>query len=301
MSEENEADASCCASCGITEIDDITLVECDDCDLVRYCSDVCREEHKSEHEEACKKRAAELRDGLLFKQPQSSHHGDCPICSLPLSLDIKKSSMFMCCNKVICKGCEYANWMRELEARLQHTCPFCREVLPGTDEESVEQLMKRAEANDPIALCKVGSKHCEKGDYQSGFEYYTKATRLGVAEAHYKLSAMYLHGLGVEQDEGKEVYHMEEAAIGGHPRARYNLGCHENDNGNYERAVKHWIIAAGQGHDGSIKVLIDAYKDGLISKEDLASALRAHKAALDATKSPQREAAELYYNWINSS
>ncbi len=252
---------------------------------------------RSEHEEACKKRAAELRDELLFRQLESSHHGDCPICSLPLSLDYAKSRMYECCSKVICNGCEYANWMRELKARLQHTCPFCREVLPDTDEESVEQLMKRAEANDPIALCKVGSKHCEKGDYQSGFEYYTKATRLGVAEAHYKLSAMYLNGLGVEQDEGKEVYHMEEAAIGGHPRARYNLGCHENDNGNHERAVKHWIIAAGQGHDGSIKVLMEAFKQGEVEKEDLTAALRAHKAAVDATKSPQREVSELYYSY----
>ena len=37
------------------------LKECDDCDLVRYCSDECQKKtHKSQHEEACKKRAAEL-------------------------------------------------------------------------------------------------------------------------------------------------------------------------------------------------------------------------------------------------
>ena len=67
MSEE-VAD-TCCASCGIIGIDDIKLVPCDDCDLVRYCSDECREDHNPEHKEACKKRAAELRDELLFKQP----------------------------------------------------------------------------------------------------------------------------------------------------------------------------------------------------------------------------------------
>ena len=32
---------------------------------------------------------------------------------------------------------------------------------------------------------------------------------------------------------------------------------------------------------------------GIVNKEDLASALRAHNAAVDATKSPQREEAEL--------
>eukprot|EP00986_Skeletonema_menzelii_P008758 scaffold3801_cov150-Skeletonema_menzelii.AAC.8 len=40
-------------------------------------------------------------------------------------------------------------------------------------------------------------------------------------------------------------------------------------------------------------MLMVAFKDGLVSKENLASALRAHQAAIDATKSPQREAAEI--------
>ena len=79
MKGENlQGDISCCASCGIAEIDDIKLMPCDGCDLVRYCSDECQIEHKSEHQDACKKRAgeaAELRDELLFKQPESTHHG----------------------------------------------------------------------------------------------------------------------------------------------------------------------------------------------------------------------------------
>mmetsp|Transcript_12337 Transcript_12337/g.20323 ORF Transcript_12337/g.20323 Transcript_12337/m.20323 type:complete len:90 (+) Transcript_12337:62-331(+) len=81
MSEDNasEADTSlCCASCGIAEIDDINMKECDACDLVKYCSDECRKDHKSQHEEACNKRAAELRDELLFKQPESTHYGGLP-------------------------------------------------------------------------------------------------------------------------------------------------------------------------------------------------------------------------------
>ena len=53
--------------------------------------------------------------------------------------------------------------------------------------------------------------------------------------------------------------------------------------------MKHWIIAASQGDDDSIKTLMDAYKLGFVSKEDLAAALRAHQAAVDETKSPQRQ------------
>ena len=67
----NNCSSSCCASCGIAEIDDIKLKHCDGCDLVKYCSDACQRDQKSEHEEECKKRAAELRDELLFKQPEA--------------------------------------------------------------------------------------------------------------------------------------------------------------------------------------------------------------------------------------
>ena len=64
------------------------------------------------------------------------------------------------------------------------------------------------------------------------------------------------------------------------------------------RAVKHLIISSTQGYDGAIKALMKAFKRGFLEKEDLAAALRAHQAAVDATKSPQRrEAEEIYEKW----
>ena len=98
----------------------------------------------------------------------------------------------------------------------------------------------------------------------------------------------------VERDEKKGLYYLEEAAIAGHPSARYNLAGYEWDNERYDRAVKHFIIAANLGHDGSIQMLKECYKHGFVSKEDFAAALRAHQAAVDATKSPQRDAAEAF-------
>ena len=294
MSEDNQADTSCCASCGIAECDDIKLKECDGCDLVRYCNDDCQQIHQSEHEESCKKRAAELRDELLFKQPESTHMGDCPICSLPMPLDVSKFGMCLACSKVVFHGCNYTHQRRQFEQRLQQSCPFCRELLPDTEEEMDEQRMKRVEANDPVAICKEGGEQRDKGEYIKAFNYFTKAAELGDAVAHYQLSLMYLRG-HVERDEGKYIHHLEEASIGGHPAARYNLGCFEwNNNKNAERAVKHIIIAAAQGHDGSIKTLVEKFREGHVSKEDLASALRAHKAAVDAIKSEQRDAADEY-------
>ena len=54
--------------------------------------------------------------------------------------------------------------------------------------------------------------------------------------------------------------------------------------------MNHWIIAANLGHGDSIQKLKNCYTHGLVSKEGFAAALRAHQAAVDATKSPQREA-----------
>ena len=293
--ERDEDEKLCCASCGIAGIDDVKLKDCDGCDLVRYCSDECQELHRPEHAGKCRKRAAELRDEILFKQPESRCDGDCPICCLPIPIDPKKSAMMSCCSKIICKGCTFANFKREDEGRLQHKCPFCRKTLLTTKEENNEQRMKRVEANDPVAMRHMGTAICHKGDYKAAFECFTKAATLGDAAAHYQLSCLYEEGRGVEKDEKKELHHLTEAAIGGNPSARHNLGCVEGNNGRMDRAAKHFIIAAKLGHDDSLGAVKDLYKDGYVSKDDFAEALRGHHAAIVATKSPQREEAEKFF------
>ena len=107
--DNNEVDTLCCASCGIAENDDVKLKNCAACYLVRYCSVNCQKNHRPKHKRDCKKCAAELRDELFFKQPESSCLGDCPICLIPLSLDQTKSVMTGCCSKQICRGCSSAN------------------------------------------------------------------------------------------------------------------------------------------------------------------------------------------------
>ena len=292
--ENNEADEmmSRCASCGVPENNDIKLKKCTACYLVRYCGVKCQKEHWKKHKKECKKRAAELRDVLLFKQPESSHYGDCPICFSPLSLDPSKSAMMPCCSKSICIGCDYSNQKREAEQRLERKCAFCRHLRPKSVVEAERILMKRAESNDPVALRQLGSLRRDEGDYKGAIEYWTKAAELGDVMAHYQLSYLYNEGTGVEKDEKKDVYHLEQAAIGGHPEARYHLGFLEGSNDRFERAARHWIIAANLGHDDSMEKVKEFHEVGMVSKDDFASTLRAHHAAVDAMKSPQREAAE---------
>jgi len=239
---------------------------------------------------------AEIREDKLFRQPDESHHGECPICCLPLPLDERKTTINTCCCQLICNGCSHANDCREREQGKWPTCPFCREPMPKSEEETDKILMKRVKVNDPNALILVGSRCNVEGDYDRAVEYFTKAAELGDADGHYEISVAYREGNCVEKDEKREAYHLEEAAIGGHPYARFNLACIEDQKrGNFDRAVKHFVIAAILGLDEALEAVKKRFQRGKVSKEDYEAALRGHQAAVDATKSEQREEAEEFY------
>ncbi len=290
--EEVNEEEPRCASCGITQCDGTKLMKCTACHLARYCSVACQKEHWPKHKRQCKKRAAELREERLFKQPESTHFGDCPICCLPMSLDASKSTTMMCCFTLVCRGCALANDQREIRDSLERKCPFCRHPIPKSKADIDKCLKKRVESSCPAALHWMGHEYYQTGDFDSALNCYTKAASLKYAASHYNLSNMYQNGVGVEKNAKMEKYHLEEAAIGGHPDARYFLACYESNMGNYELTVKHFSIAARQGDKDAIEALKTRYQAGLIKKEDFAAVLRAHKAAIDATESPQRKIAE---------
>ncbi len=301
---DNDAGDAICASCGITGGDNIKLKNCAACKHVKYCSVDCQRNHRPQHKRACKKRAAELKDELLFKQPESAHLGDCPICFIPISLattededvDEARYSVLTCCGKVVCIGCVHANILREIEERLPERCPFCRQLVPKTEAECLLNEMKRVKVNDPVALFYTGIDSFNAGDYATAIEYLEKVAGLGHIESHQQMSRLYKGGIGYEKDLKKSIYHAEvevaAIAIGGHSIARHNLASWEAAKGNTDRAIKHLIIAVSLGLDHSLQSLKNTYALGEVSKEDFTAALRAHQAAVDATKSPQRDAAE---------
>jgi hypothetical protein len=285
-SAKAEADNICCANCGVAEVDEVKMEDCDACKLVLCGSNKCHKEHREQHK--CEERVEELHDDDLFTQPDSSFLGECPLCFLPMPLAPEKYRFMPCCSNLICNGCDYAHE----KSNGGDKCPFCREPEADDDEECNKRTMRRIKANDPVAMSYVGTIRIHEGDYDTSVKYWTKAAKLGDLKAHYELGVMYLLGKGVKKDEEKAVYHYERAAIGGHPDARHNLGCVEEDNGNMERAVKHFIIAANLGDEGSMKNLWKYYSDGNINKEDLEATLYTHQAAIDEMKSAQRKAAE---------
>ena len=292
MSAENDEEKSRCANCGASEGKDTKLKTCTGCKSVKYCSVICQKEHRPKHKGACRARAAELKDEILFKQPEQNHLGDCPICFLPLPLDMKTSILTHCCGKILCHGCCIANQKREAVEKLVKKCPFCRTPAPKSIAEDHEIAKERArKGNDPMVLSQIGIRYNKAGNCQRALELLTKAADLGDAPAHYEIAGMYVLGYGVEKNESKQLHHYEQATILGHADARYDLGVMEWNKGRHERAIKHWTIAANFGQNFSLERLKMAYQIELISKDDFAAALRAHKAAIDATKSPHREEA----------
>ena len=161
-----------------------------------------------------------------------------------------------------------------------------------TVEEEEEDNMG---LDDPVTLGEIGIAYNNEGDHDKAFEYWSVVAELGEAVAQYNLALAYKWGNGVEKNEEKEIYYMEEAAIAGMPEARYQLGAHEWRKRQLDRAVKHCMIGASLGHNDAIKMLKTGYKEKYVSKDNFATALRAHQAATDAMKSPQREEAEEFF------
>jgi len=188
MSTDDNSIVSVCANCGKGEEKSGNLKACTACKMVKYCNRECQIAHRPKHKKECRRRAAELHDEKLFKQPPPEE--DCPICfqQLPL-LNPTGKIYYACCGKRICSGCMYApvfdNQGNEVDNK---KCPFCRTPHPKTEEEIKKRMKKRVEMNDPFAIHRIGVHHY-KGtagfpqDYSKALELMHRAGELGYANA----------------------------------------------------------------------------------------------------------------------
>ena len=280
-----------CANCGKDEESSGDLKACTACKLVKYCNRDCQIAHRPQHKKLCKKRAAELFDAALFKEPLP--RDECPICMLPLPLykNHTGTTFFSCCGKSICDGC--VNAMDESEEK--DLCPFCRTPPSNSDEEEVNKTKKLMEKGNAGAFIMLA------GCYYNGIkglpqnmaranEFYLKAGELGHTEAYYNLGIMYYNGNGVEIDKKKAKYYYELAAINGSVDARYNLGCVESRAGNH-RAFKHFMLAARAGNKLSLDNVKQGYMHGHVTKEEYANTLREYQKSQDEMTSDARDKA----------
>ena len=95
----------------------------------------------------------------------------------------------------------------------------------------------------------------------------------------------------MEIDEKKAKHYYELAAINGLVIARHNLGCMEFQAGNYQRAYKHFIIAASAGYKKSLDMVKRGYTEGHVTKEQYANTLREYQKCQDEMKSDARDKA----------
>jgi len=295
------ADISQCAACGNKGGDD--LKACTACKLVSYCNVTCQKSHRPKHKKECKRRAADLFDEALFKQPPPKE--DCPICFLPLPFGTENRIYQPCCGKVLCNGCVYAveaeinNSLRNIQPH----CPFCRIPICTSNEALTEQCKKRMETNDAEAFLSLGCHYHEGGmgspqDLEKATGLWLQAAELGSIHAHARLGQAYNNGDVVEQDMKKAKHHWERAAMGGHVQSRHNLGVLET---NKYRAKKHFMIAARAGCDDSLKMIRDGFMAEYVTKEEYEKTLRAHKDSQDEMQSDWRDTAVDVYLKNHSS
>ena len=281
----------------------------------KYCNAACQNKHWPKHKAACKLRAAELRDKALFRDPPPKE--ECPICFLPmpakliccLSLppatissvpiydfaianeglkDEVMEKYYPCCGKTLCRGCAYSHHVSGDNGK----CPFCNSEREGkTLEERVEEVMKRAAANDAASIYLLANsyQHGLNGlqqDQTRAIELYVRAANLGYSKAHNNLAVVYRQ----RGDLKKDKFHVEAAAMAGNEVARYNLANMEGNAGNVERAVKHWTIAASAGDYHAMHHVRKHFELGVISRKSIDSTLTAYNSSCADMRSEARDA-----------
>ena len=204
-----------CANCGKGEEGSDSLKKCGACKMVKYCSRDCQKAHRSQHKRECRKRAAELHEEALFKQPPPEE--DCPICFLRVPTLSTGRRYNACCGKTICSGCVHAGAL----VGDDHLCPFCRTPAATSDEENIKRIKKRVDMGDAQAIYSLAC-HYDEGkrglsqDRDKALELWRRAGELGDAVSYCKIGNIYLQGRGVERnDEKKATQYWELAAMGG--------------------------------------------------------------------------------------
>jgi len=67
------------------------------------------------------------------------------------------------------------------------------------------------------------------------------------------------------------------------------LAIFHEENMNTQKSIEHRKVAASAGYKESLDELMKAYKDNLLSKEELTQTLRAFQVSNDLTKSQERD------------
>ena len=194
-------------------------------------------------------------------------------------------------------GCDYAPvYDNQGNEVVEKTCPFCRTPNRTSDEDMIKRRTRRMDMNDAHAIFNMGcgymdGKHGLRQDYTKALELCHRAAKLGYAKAYAGIGYVYNNGRGVEIDKKKARHYYELAAMRGDEVARYNLGNMERQAGNFDRALKHYMIAVKGGISQSLERVKVLYLNGHATKDDYTKALQLYQTYLGEIKSKQRDEA----------
>ena len=287
-------DDEACANCGKHGSDAVKLKNCTACLLVKYCGVDCQKAHRKQHKKVCKQRAAEIKDEQLYSQGHERPEGDfCPICALLIPLPMQDYSAFnVCFMKKICNGCDLA-----AKKRGMGDCPFCRTTTPHNDVDRLAMVRARIEKKDPVAITLLGGKYAHGGlglqtNVRMAIKLWEEAAKLGSVDALYNLGVAYDFGKGVQEDKARAGELYKIAAMQGHVESRHNLGFDEGDEGNHDRAVRHYLISAKMGYEDSVENIKQMFVDGEATEDQYAQALKGYQNAMEEMKSHDRDEAK---------
>ena len=209
-------------------------------------------------------------DDDLFRLPPKRDR--CPICYEQLP-HYTKIAWQTCCGKSLCGDC----LIDSNEATGGDICPFCRaDFVEG--EEQIKRIEKLVIRDDGNAFYAIGfdtyyGRNGLSKDKLRAIQYMEEGAKLGSHAALDFLSRAYMFGQGgVEKDETRAKQYLKVAAKTGDHQARFYLGNIELDQDNYHLAMKHFFVAAKNGHAESLSKIEQEFVNGLVTKTDLAEA-----------------------------
>ena len=203
-------------------------------------------------------------------------------------------------------GCIYAQFKEDVnngkELEDCQACAFCRTPTTTSEKEQYRRLNKNVERNHAPSIYQLAMYH-ERGiqgvqkDVVKAIELFEKSGRLGHASSYNSLGIIYHDGkYGLESDIKKARYYCKLGTIGGCIYARHSLGTLEWQVGNMERAFKHALICAKAGLREPLEMLKLGCKNGRVTKDEYAEALREYQKRQDDTRSEARDQALRYIN-----
>ena len=267
--------------------------------------------------------AAAAAEQTLPPSKQDPPEDECVLCAYPLPLKTNESLYKSCCGELICGGCiiaqkrtliigtnvkkpikgsreEEQEFRTMLTSKRRFVCPFCRKPEPTNIKETLKRLYNQIDNyKDPKAINLLGTWyhdgiHGRPKNLKKAEELFQQAYDLGNPYAAFNLARLYHEHI---PDEARMKQYAEEGVRRGNPRCMSFLAIRAHQSGNWADAYVYYMMAARSGDDMAMNGLMEFYRNKTLTKDDLATTLRAHKAATDKGKSEPREYANRCFDF----